>query len=349
VLNGVIDLRSDTLTQPTEEMREAMARARVGDDGYGEDPTVQLLEAMAAEKVGKEAALFLPSGTMANLVAAMVHTRQGDGVILEAESHTYHYELGGLSAVAGLTPLLVRGTRGVMAPEAVEEALSTKGGLFPPVTLLCLESPHNRSGGNLLRIQELAAFRQLADQRRLALHLDGARVFNAALALRVEPTAIASFAASIMFCLSKALSAPVGSMLAGSLEFIQLARRLRHMLGGGMRQVGVVAAAGLVALEKMVDRLAEDHANAQLLEAELIKTRGVSVEPVAARTNMLNIDVSGLGLTTAQFMEALTRYNIKANGRPPTRVRFVTHRHITRQDVAAVIKAVRQIAAPLAT
>jgi threonine aldolase len=201
----------------------------------------------------------------------------------------------------------------------------------------------------LLRIQELAAFRQLADQRRLALHLDGARVFNAALALRVEPTAIASFADSIMFCLSKALSAPVGSMLAGSLEFIQLARRLRHMLGGGMRQVGVVAAAGLVALEKMVDRLAEDHENAQLLEAELTKTPGVSVEPVAARTNMLNVDVGGLGLTTAQFVEALAHHNIRVNGRPPTRVRFVTHRHITRGDVAAVIEAVQQIAAPLAT
>jgi threonine aldolase len=297
--------------------------------------------------MGKEAALFLPSGTMANLVAAMLHSHKGEGVILEADSHIYYYELGGLSAVAGLTPLLIPGTRGILDPEAVEEALLAKGGLFPPVTLMCLENPHNRSGGNVLRMEELAALRGLAEQRGLAVHLDGARVFNAALALGVEPATIAAYGDTIMFCLSKGLCAPVGSMLAGSQESIHRGRRLRQVLGGGMRQVGVVAAAGIVALENMVDRLQEDHDNAQLLEAELSKIPGVSVEPVALRTNMLNVDVRGLGLTAPRFLQALASRNIRANGRPPSRVRFVTHRHVTRQDIEAVIEAIQEIASPL--
>jgi threonine aldolase len=345
MLNGVIDLRSDTLTQPTDEMREAMARAVVGDDGYNEDPTVKQLEALAAAKVGKEAALFMPSGTMANLVAMMTHTRHGDGVILEEESHSYYYEVGGLSAVAGLTPLLIRGERGVMLPEDVEMALRTKSSLYPSVTLMCLENPHNRSGGNVIRLEEMAALREVADRHGLAVHLDGARIFNAALALGVDASVIAAYAGSVMFCLSKGLSAPVGSILAGDCAFIQRARQVRQMLGGGMRQVGVIAAAGIVALEKMIDRLHEDHENASLLANRLSRIPGISVEPVTIRTNMLNFDVRGLGMDTAQFLQALARYNIKANGRPPTRVRFVTHRHITREDVLATIEAVKEIAA----
>jgi len=335
-----IEMRSDTLTLPTDEMREAMRYAEVGDDVYGEDPTVRRLEELAAAKVGKEAAMFVPSGTMGNLLAVMTHCRRGDEILLESECHIYYYEVGGLSAVAGVVPRLVRGTNGVLDPEDVEAAVREENIHYAPAACFAIENTHNRGGGTVTPIRTMAALRRVADEHGLGVHLDGARIFNASLVLGVDASEIAKHAHSVMFCLSKGLSAPVGSILAGSAEFIKAARKHRKMLGGGMRQAGVLAAAGIVALEKMVDRLVDDHANARALGLGLVQIPGIAMDLSTVQTNMVMFDVSGLGVSASQFALELAREGVRVTTRPPYGIRAVLNRHVDSDGVRRALAAV---------
>ena len=338
-----IDLRSDTVTLPTNEMREAMKNANVGDDVYQEDPTVNRLEELAAKKLEKEAALFVPSGTMGNLVALLTHCQRGDEVILETDSHIYYYEVGGLSAVAGVVPRLISGDKGVLNPDDIKKELREENLHYPKTTLICVENTHNRAGGTITSPEVIEEICRLAHQRNIQVHLDGARIFNAAIALNIKPALLIKDVDSVMFCLSKGLSAPVGSILAGSKEFIQKARKNRKMLGGGMRQAGVLAAAGIIALEKMVDRLKEDHKNARILGEGLANISGINVDLETIQTNMACFDLQESSMDTFQFLPKLAKYNILGSPRPPTKVRLVTHHGICEEDIFSTIKAIKEI------
>jgi len=342
-VRGPIDFRSDTVTLPTPEMREAMYKAAVGDDVYGEDPTLNRLEALAAEKVGKEAALFVPTGTMGNQLAVLTHTQRGDEVIVEANSHVYATEVGGIAVLSGVIPRLVTGRRGVMDPADIAKALRPANIHFAATRLICVENTHNAGGGTVIPLDTLAATRQLADERHIALHMDGARVFNAAVALGVDVKEITRHVDSVMFCLSKGLSAPVGSMLAGTAEYIGRARKWRKMLGGGMRQAGFLAAAGIVALETMLERLAEDHANARRLAEGLAAIPGIIVDLEAVQTNIVFFDFSGTGAAPADLGAALSREGIVSGIGAATRTRFVTHYGITAADVDLTLEVIKSV------
>lgn len=342
-----IDLRSDTVTKPTQEMREAMFAAEIGDDVYGEDPTVRRLEELAAEMVGKEAALFVVSGTMGNQVAILAHTSPGDEVILEAESHIYYYEVGAMAALSGVQARPVKGFRGAMDPDAVEEAIREENIHYPRTSLIALENTHNRAGGTVLPLDNMAAIADVARRHGLRVHLDGARVFNAAVALGVDVREITKHVDTVQFCLSKGLGAPVGSILAGPREFIDRARKKRKMVGGGMRQAGIIAAAGIVALTKMVDRLAEDHANARILAEGLAGIDGISVDLDTVQTNIVVMDTKGLGVTAGEFVARLKERGVLASGFGRTRVRFVTHKDVSREDVLAALDVVKTLAAEM--
>lgn len=339
-----IELRSDTFTLPTEEMRKAMYGAEVGDDVWGEDPTVMRLEELAAAKVGKEAALFLPSGTMGNLVAVMTHCRRGDEVVMEEECHIYYYEAGGMSAVAGTIPRLVRGRNGIINPEAVKASIRETNIHYAPPTLLAIENTHNRGGGTVTDTATLAALAKVAKDRGMKVHMDGARIFHAAHYLRVDASQIAKHVDSVMFCLSKGLSAPVGSMLAGSAEFVREARRNRKIVGGGMRQAGVLAAAGIVALETMVDRLTEDHLTARRLAYGLAQIPGIHVDLGTVQTNIVSFEVDGIGMTSTEFAAALAGRGVLMSTRPPHGMRAVTHRHVTASDIDEALSVINELA-----
>jgi len=336
----VIDLRSDTITEPTEAMREAMAKAQVGDDVLGHDPTVARLEEAAAARLGKEAGLFVPSGTMGNLIALLTHTVPGQEVWLEESSHIYYYEAGGVSRVAGLLPRLFRGHRGIPSPEDIEALARPAGMHFPPPGLLCLENTHNRGGGSVMPVERLQAVVAVARRFGLPVHLDGARIFNAAVALGVDARVLAEPVDSVMFSLSKGLSAPVGSVLVGSRAFIAKARRIRQMLGGGMRQAGVLAAAGLVALETMVDRLAEDHRVAKAIAHALNAIDGIGIDPEQVETNIVLFSLPA-GCDAGDFVQRLKAHGVLAVPFGPQQVRFVTHRHVSVDAVPRVAAAVR--------
>jgi len=340
----MIDLRSDTVTLPTEAMLEAMKSAPLGDDVYEEDPTVRKLEEIAAEKLGKEKALFVPSGTMSNLIALICHTTRGQEVITDPNAHVYFYEVGGLSAVAGLAPRFVDAPRGVMNPEDINAAIREANIHYAKPGLICIENSHNRAGGTVASPTQIYAIREVADKHGLPLHLDGARIFNAAIALRVDVKLLTEDVDSVMFCLSKGLSAPAGSILAGPAAFIKKARRIRKMLGGGMRQVGVLAAAGIVALETMIERLVEDNSRARKLAVELNDIPGVSVNLDTVQTNILVPDATELGLTANQFATELERLGVKISYWPPHQARMVTHRHITDEDVKKTLEVARLVA-----
>ncbi|MBE3590336.1 MAG: low-specificity L-threonine aldolase [Firmicutes bacterium] len=342
-----IDLRSDTVTTPTEEMRRAMAAAEVGDDVYGEDPTVLRLEEAAAERMGKEAALFVPSGTMGNLVAVLTHTTRGDEILLEAESHIYDYEVGGLSAVAGAVPRLIEGRRGKFGPDDVRAAVRAPNIHFPRPSLLCIENTHNRAGGTVWTPEEVRAVARAAQDLGLRVHMDGARIFNAAVALGCSAAELAAPVDSVMFCISKGLGAPVGSLLCGSREFILAARKNRKMVGGGMRQAGVIAAAGLVALDTMVERLAEDHENARRLAEGLSSIPGFRVEPEAVQTNMVMADVTGTGRDAPTVVAMLADEGVLANAMDSRVVRFVTHKDVSAADIDAALAAIGRAVATL--
>lgn len=336
----MIDLRSDTVTLPTEEMLEAIRNAELGDDVYKEDPTVNRLEEMAAKKMGKEDALLVPSGTMANLVSVMSNTKRGDCVILEAESHMYWYEVGGLSAIAGLLPWPVKGNMGVLDPMDVEAAVRPRNIYFPETTLVCIENTHNRAGGTIVTPAQIEALRKVAEKYGLTLYMDGARIFNAAVALKIDVRELARHVDNLMFCLSKGLSCPVGSVIVGDSEFIERAEKVRKMLGGGMRQAGIIAAPGIIALEKMVDRLEEDHVNARLLAEGLAKVEGLYVDLSRVQTNIVLVDVSGLGIDANTFIEKLKERRVLASYHSRSIVRMVTHRGIEREDVEKTLNII---------
>ena len=338
-----IEMRSDTLTLPTDEMREAMRYAEVGDDVYGEDPTVRRLEELAAIKVGKEAAMFVPSGTMGNLLAVMTHCRRGDEIVLESDCHIYYYEVGGLSAVAGVVPRLVPGIDGVLDPTDVEAAVREENIHYAPATCLAIENTHNRGGGTVTPLETMSALRQVAHARGMSVHLDGARIFNAGLALGVDASEIAKHADSVMFCLSKGLSAPVGSILAGGAGFIRAARKNRKMLGGGMRQAGVLAAAGIVALEKMIDRLVDDHTNARSLGAGLAQIPEIAIDLSTVQTNIVVFDVSALGVSASRFASELAQEGVRVTTRPPFGIRAVLNRHVDSDGVGRALAAVTTV------
>ncbi len=340
-----IDLRSDTVTLPSPAMREAIAQAELGDDVYGEDPTVNRLEALAAELVGKEEALLVPSGTMGNFCALLAHCGRGDEAIVGDESHIFHYEAGGASVLGGVAlhpaataasgelPLAVL-AGALRDPADHHEALSR---------LICLETTHNRCGGVVLPLDYLRDVRELALARDLAVHLDGARLFNAAVALGVDARAITERVDSVMFCLSKGLAAPVGSILAGEAEVIQKARRIRKMVGGGMRQAGIIAAAGIVALEQMVGRLAEDHANARILAEGLAGVPGLSVDLATVQTDIVIFTLDDPRWTPASLTTALARRGVLIGEIGRGRLRAVTHYGISSGDVEEALEVIQQV------
>ncbi|MER3420241.1 MAG: low-specificity L-threonine aldolase [Chloroflexota bacterium] len=338
----VIDLRSDTVTQPTAAMRRAIRDAELGDDVFEDDPTVKRLEELAARLLGKEAALFMASGTMANLVAVLTHTRRGDEVIVGDESHILHYEVGGAAALGGvLLRAVPNDRRGRLRVEDVAAVIRPPDIHFPRTALLCLENTHNRCGGTALSPEDLAPVVTLAHRHGIPIHLDGARIFNAAVALGVPAMELARDADSVMFCLSKGLSAPVGSLLCGSRAFIERARRVRKMLGGGMRQVGVVAAAGIVALETMIDRLMEDHAHARYLAERLAELPGVELDPATVETNIV---VFTLRAGTAdEFLPRLAQAGVLATNFGPRRIRLVTHYGIERRHIEEAVARIARI------
>jgi threonine aldolase len=332
-----IDLRSDTVTRPTPEMRRAMAEAEVGDDVYGEDPTVNRLEARAAEILGMEAALFVPSGTMGNAIAIRILTRRGDEVLVERRSHVVRYELSGMSVLSGVLPRMVDAPGGHLTPDHVRAAVAPRAYYKSDVSLVVLENTHNLGGGTVQRVEEVQAVVAAARECGFRVHLDGARIWNAAVALGAPPAALVKGVDTVMSCLSKGLCAPVGSVLASSRERIEEARRARKLLGGGMRQAGVLAAAGLVALDTLVPRLAEDHANARLLGEALGRGKGARVAPVET-----NIVVAALeGRTAPDVVAALRQEAVLASAMDARTLRLVTHRDVSREDcerAAAVIE-----------
>ncbi len=320
-----IDLRSDTVTCPTERMRRAMAEARVGDDVFGEDPTVRRLEEMAAERMGKQAALFVASGTMANLVCQMVHCGRGDEIIVGDQSHIFYYEQGGSAAIGGIHPRTIANQPdGTLALEQIEAAIRPDDVHFPRSRLIVLENTHNRCHGTPLSAEYMQRIVALAAKYQLKVHVDGARIFNAAVALNAPARALVEGGDSVSFCLSKGLSAPVGSLVCGSSEFVQQARRVRKVLGGGMRQAGILAAAGIVALTEMIERLAEDHANARRLVSHLAGILGLQVEPERVRTNIVYIRVVN-GLSASDLVERLARRKVRVLAAGLDTVRAVTH------------------------
>jgi threonine aldolase len=337
-----LDFRSDTVTLPTPEMRQAAADAPVGDDVFGEDPTVNKLERLAAEIMGKEAGLFVTSGTQGNAVSVLSHTQRGDEVILEARSHIYVNEVGGLAVMGGLMARTVPGELGWMRPENVEAAIRAPNIHYPHTALVCVENTHNSAGGIPLTPDQLKADWEVAKKHGLGVHMDGARVFNAAIALKVDIKELTRYADSVQFCLSKGLAAPVGSLVVGTNEFIERARKYRKMLGGGMRQAGIIAAPGVIALTKMVDRLADDHENAKLLEEGLKKIKGIRILNLVM-TNMVYIDVSGLGWTGKQWADACAKLGWKSSGYSPT-VRLCTHYGIEREDIESFLTGIRKLA-----
>lgn len=322
----------DTSTEPTASMRDAMRDAAVGDDVYGRDPTVTELEAAVAALLGKEAAVFVPSGTMANLAAILAQTRRGDGVVLEEQSHLARAEAGGVAVVAGCMPLTVGAPRGVLSAADVEPVLLPPDDHRPQPTLLCVENTHNRGGGAVTPPAAMAGLRALCDERGLRLHLDGARIWNAAVALDVDPAVLAADADSVACCLSKGLGAPVGSLVAGSAALVARARRARKLLGGGMRQAGVLAAAGLVALDGWRERLAGDHRRARLLAERLASLPGIEVEPEAVETNIVLVRLGGGGDAWALADRLLDR-GLACSASSATTLRFVLHHQISDADV----------------
>jgi threonine aldolase len=343
----IIDLRSDTVTHPTPEMRQAIFEAEVGDDVYGEDPTVNRLETMAAEKMGKEAALLTTSGTQSNLIAVLTHTNHGNEIIMGNEAHILWYEVGGAAALGGVViRTLPNDSCGRLNPDGIERTIRGKNIHFPVTTLLCLENTHNRCGGAVLSADYTEEICNLAHVHELKVHLDGARIFNAAIATGVPASVLTRNVDSVSFCLSKGLSAPVGSLLCGSKNFIERARKFRKMLGGGMRQAGIIAAAGIVALKTMVDRLEEDHANARRLAQGLADIEGITLAQDNIPTNIVMFDLSP-ELSVDEFIESLEKVGVKVGSRGGNLFRAVTHRMVSSSDVDEALMHIRAVCSRL--
>lgn len=340
-----IDLRSDTVTEPTPEMREAMANAELGDDVYGEDPTVNHLQELSAQMLGKEAALFVPSGTMGNLAAILAHCARGDEIIIGDRSHTYLYEAGGVSALGGIHTFVVKNRDdGTVPHDEIEAAIRADNDHFPITSLICLENTHNRCGGSVLSVDYIQEVGRIARKYGLGLHIDGARIFNAAIALDVSPAELVASADSVTFCLSKSLCAPAGSVICGENAFIQKTLRARKMLGGGMRQVGVLAAAGIVALESMVDRLGEDHIKARRLAETLAELPGISLEYETPATNMIFLKLDDEApISSEDLVRRFADKRIKISASSGGQVRLVIHYWIDDGALAQITEAFRDI------
>ncbi|MGE5207145.1 MAG: threonine aldolase family protein [Chlamydiota bacterium] len=339
----IVDLRSDTVTRPTPEMRRAMAEAEVGDDVYGEDPTVNRLERRAAEIFGREAAIFVPSGTMGNQIAIKVHTHPGQEIICEERGHIFNFEMAMLSHFSGCLARPVPAPDGILSWERIQRAIAPKIYYRAQTGLLSLENTHNMAGGTVYPPEVFDDICERAHQAGLPVHLDGARIFNAATALGKPVAEISKKADSVMFCLSKGLGAPVGSMLLGSRAFIDQARVYRKSLGGGMRQAGVLAAAGLIALEKMPARLGEDHANARFLAAGLAQIPGIALDASKVMTNILVFNVAGTGMTSFDVCKKLSERGALASGIDGEQIRMVTHMDVDRAGCARALEAVQTI------
>jgi threonine aldolase len=338
-LNRSIDLRSDTVTHPTPTMRDAVFTAAVGDDVYGEDPSVNRLERLAADKLGKEAAVLVTSGTMGNLVAILSHAQRGDEVVVGDKSHTLINEVGGAAGLGGVQLRPVRNdARGLIDPADLRATIRGEDLHYPRTALVCLENTHNRCNGAALSAEEMHPIAATAHEQGIPVHIDGARIFNAAVALGVDAADLVREADSVQFCLSKGLSAPVGSLIVGSAEFISRARKYRKMVGGGMRQAGIVAAAGIVALEEMIDRLAEDHTNARTLAAGLAAIPGIVVDPTVVETNILFYRLDGMPLP--DFVASMKQSGILVGPG-----RMVTHHGVSADDVATVVEQARAVLA----
>lgn len=339
-----IDLRSDTVTLPSPAMREAISQAELGDDVFGEDPTVNELERKVAQRLGKEAGLLVPSGTMGNLVSVLTHCGRGDEVILGDQSHTFYYEAGGISALGGIHPHTIPNQPdGTLHLEDIEAAIRPADVHFPPTRLICLENTHNRRGGAVLGVDYTDAVADVADRHGLAVHLDGARIFNAAVALGVDVKDLVRGADSVSVCLSKGLAAPVGSVICATEEFIGRARRTRKIVGGGMRQAGIIAAAGIVALDQMVERIKEDHDNAARLARGLAALEGLAIDPGAVQTNLVYFQVNRKGLAASSLVGKLEAAGVRMLALGPDTIRAVTHYGISSDDIDASLETIERI------
>ncbi len=341
----MIDLRSDTVTRPTPEMRQAMAEAEVGDDVYREDPTVNRLEERAAEILGKEAALFVPSGTMGNQISIQLHTRPGQEVLCEQRSHIFNFEMGAMAAISGCQAHPIPTPDGILHWDQLRERLRPDIYYYSRTGLIALENTHNMAGGTVYPMEAAQEICDRAHELGLPVHLDGARIFNAAAFLGRPVHELAAPFDSVMFCLSKGLGAPVGSMVAGSRRFIDEAVRVRKLLGGGMRQAGVLAAAGLIALEKHPAKLADDHCNARFLAENLSRVPGLAVDLATVQTNIVMFDVSGAGLSAADFSARLKARGVLINPVNARCLRLVTHSDAGRDACARALEVIREVAA----
>jgi threonine aldolase len=339
----MIELRSDTLTKPTQEMKEAMVHAEVGDDVYREDPTVNNLEEIAAKILGKEAALFVTSGTQGNQIAVLNHCRAGDEVILEANSHLFYYEAGAMAALASVQTRTIQGDRGKMSLSEIEDAIRGEDIHLPTTSLICLENTHNKAGGTVLPVEYMRGVYELAQKHQIPVHLDGARLFNAAIALKVDVSELTKYVDTVQVCLSKGLSAPMGSILAGPKEWIESARKWRKRLGGGMRQAGFMAAPGILALTTMVDRLEDDHRRAKELAKGISKVEGLQVNVEHVETNIVLVGTADLGLTSEQVVAMLQKKEVMANTFGKYTIRLTTHREVSDQDITDTIYAFQRI------
>lgn len=342
----LINLRSDTQTLPTERMRRAMAEAELGDDTYGEDPTVRRFEALAAERLGAEAALLVLSGTMGNLVALMTHCRPSDEVFLDRDAHVLYYESGGLCSVAGVVPTVVESRRGHLLPGALTDAIRRPNVHYPRPRLVWLENTHNRGAGSVMPIGQQRAVEAVARERGLAIHLDGARVFNAAAAQGLPVKDLLAGVDSTMIDLTKGLSCPLGALLVGSRAFVEEARFRRRIVGGGMRQAGVIAACGIVAFDDLVDRLGDDHALARSLAERIAGLEGYAIDLATVETNMVYVDVSRLGPSSV-VVAALREEGVLVSDRPPSRVRLMTHHQVTSAMVDEAVARMARVAGRL--
>ena len=342
-MKDFIDLRSDTVTRPTPSMRKVMAEAEVGDDVFGEDPTVNALQEKVAHLLGKEAALFVPSGTMANQLSIKSHTQPGDEVIIEASSHPYNFEGGAGAALSGIQFQCLKGVRGIFDPSQVDEAIRPADHHYPVTKLVCLENTHNRGGGSIYPVEKMADIYRLAKSKGLLVHLDGARLWNASVATGIKPIEYAQWADSVSVCLSKGLGAPIGSLAAGSKLFIDRVHRFRKMFGGGMRQAGIIAAAGIYALDHHFERLKDDHQNAKRLAVGLKEFKGVSVDPKHVETNIVIFDVSNTGMTGSQVAESMKQERVLIHVIGRTQIRLVTHLDVTSEDIEITLKAFEKL------
>ena len=342
---ATIDLRSDTVTKPSAEMRQAMADAEVGDDVYGEDPSINKLQQKAADLLGKEAGLLMASGTMSNLVAALTHCKRGDEIIMGDQAHMFWNESAGASALAGAQLRLVpNDPQGRIDLDDLKNAIRPKGNVhMPPTTLICLENTHNRCSGGVLTPDDTKRVADIAHDAGAKVHLDGARLFNASVSLEVPPAALVQDVDDVSFCLSKALSCPVGSILCGSNEFIEGAHKWRKMVGGGMRQAGVLAAAGLVALDSMVERLADDHSNATRLAEGLANIEGISVDPTSIQTNIVIFEVAESAGNANDVINELADEGVLVTYPGQQSLRMVTHRHISASDIDEALSRVAKV------